>query len=239
MASITLCYRNLSERMRDFSLRMLRSLCILTLGWLAATVTVTAHAGSIEPLSGELTTAEDGSTRLNASFNIELGPRLEDAVSRGVPLYFNFEFELTRPRWWWSNEHIASKNLTFRLSYAALTRQYRLTMGNLHRNFTTLDEALRVMSRLVDLHIADRGVLKFGETYEAGMRLAFDRNQLPKPFQVDALGNRDWQVETRVLRWTYVPTPYAPPPPPPPPPSSASAPIAPPQAGVQAGESAP
>ena len=27
--------------------------------------------------------------------------------------------------------------------------------------------------------------------------------------QVDAIANKDWQVETRVLRWHYVPTPYS------------------------------
>lgn len=208
MASITLCCRNLSERMRELSLGLVRTVCMLALG-LAA---LGAQAGSIEPVEAVLSTAEDGSTLLNARFDIDLGPRLEDAVSRGVPLYFSFEFELTRPRWWWSNEYVVTKNLTYRLSYTALTRQYRLTTGNLHRNFATLEEALRVLARVADMHIADKGALKNGEAYEAGMRLALDRNQLPKPLQVDAIANRDWQVDTRVLRWRYVPAPYAPPP---------------------------
>lgn len=194
--------------MRELSLGLARTVCVLALG-LAA---LGAQAGSIEPVEAVLNTAEDGSTQLNARFDIDLGPRLEDAVSRGVPLYFTFEFELTRPRWWWSNEYVVTKNLTYRLSYTALTRQYRLTTGNLHRNFATLEEALRVLARVADMHIADRGALKNGETYEAGMRLALDRNQLPKPLQVDAIANRDWQVDTRVLRWRYVPAPYAPPP---------------------------
>lgn len=183
-------------------------LCALVLAVCATAVL----AGSIEPRRGLLSTAEDGSTVLNAEFAIDLGPRLEEAVSRGVPLYFNLEFELTRPRWWWSNESTISKNTQYRLSYTALTRQYRLTVGNLHRNFSTLDEALRVMSRLVDIPVADRGALKMGETYDAGMRLSLDRSQLPKPLQVDAIANKDWQVETRVLRWQYVPSPYVMPP---------------------------
>ena len=183
-------------------------LCALVLAVCATAVL----AGSIEPKRGLLSTAEDGSTVLNAEFAIDLGPRLEEAVSRGVPLYFNLEFELTRPRWWWSNESTISKNTQYRLSYTALTRQYRLTVGNLHRNFSTLDEALRVMSRLVDIPVADRGALKMGETYDAGMRLSLDRSQLPKPLQVDAIANKDWQVETRVLRWQYVPSPYVMPP---------------------------
>lgn len=164
-----------------------------------------AHAGSIEPKKGVLTQAEDGSTLLNAEFAIDLGPRLEEAVSRGVPLYFVFEFEVTRPRWWWSNEYVVTRTISYRLSYTALTRQYRLSTGSLHRNFATLEEALRVMSRLFDQTVADKGVLKLGESYAVGMRLSLDRNQLPKPLQVDAIANKDWQVETRVLRWNHVP----------------------------------
>lgn len=170
-----------------------------------------AHAGSIEPRKGVLSTTEDGTTVLNAEFAIDLGPRLEEAVARGVPLYFTLELEITRPRWWWSNENVTIRTLQYRLSYTALTRQYRLTAGNLHRNFTTLDEALRVMSRFVDLYVADKGVFRAGEDYDVGMRFALDRNQLPKPLQVDAIANRDWQVETRVLRWHYVPSQPVPP----------------------------
>jgi hypothetical protein len=211
MAFITPCCKNLLEPMRGFSDGMLRGFVLL---FLACAVGL-AQAGSIEPRKGALSTAEDGSTVLNAEFDIDLGPRLEDAVSRGVPLYFNFELELTRPRWWWSNEYLVNKTAQYRLSYTALTRQYRLTTGNLHRNFSTLEDALRVLSRFVDLHIADKGVLKVGESYEVGMRLALDRTQLPKPLQVDAIANPDWQISSRVLRWHYTAAPYVPPPPPP------------------------
>ncbi len=202
MAFTTRCYRNIADR-------LLRTLGVLLL----VALTAAAHAGSIDPKRGTLTTGEDGSTLLSGEFVIDLGPRLEEAVSRGVPLYFNFEFELTRSRWWWSNELVATRTATYRLAYTALTRQYRLTTGNLHRNFSTLDEALRVLSRFVDLQIAERGALKIGETYAAGMRMTLDRNQLPKPLQVDAIANRDWQMESRVLRWNYVsmPAPVAPP----------------------------
>jgi hypothetical protein len=197
MAFTTPCCKNVFER-------ILRSLCVMALVMCAGF----SLAGSIEPQQAALATAEDGSTVLSAEFSIDLGPRLDEAVSRGVPLYFTLEFELTRPRWWWSNENTVTRNIQYRLAYTALTRQYRLTTGTLHRNFGSLDEALRAMSRLATLHVADKGVLKLGDSYEAGLRLALDRHQLPKPLQVDAIANRDWQLDTRVLRWRYVPGPY-------------------------------
>ena len=163
-----------------------------------------ANAGMIEPTSAALTAGDEG-YQLSAEFQIDLGAHLEEAVSRGVPLYFVLEFDLTRSRWYWANEHIAGKTINYRLSYAALTRQYRLSRGGLHQNFATLEDALRVLTRIVALPVLDKGVLHAGENYQAAVRLSLDRQQLPKPFQVDAIANADWQVEAKVLRWQFVP----------------------------------
>ncbi len=175
--------------------------------WLAAAlllVAAAASAGSIEPQRAALTPTEDGYA-LSAEFAVDLGPRLEEAVTRGLPLYFTVEFDLTRARWYWSNEHVAARRLEYRLAYNALTRQYRLSLGSLHQGFDTLSEALRAISRIAALPVADKSALKPGETYNAALRLSLDRSQLPKPLQVDALANREWQVDTTVLRWQFVP----------------------------------
>ena len=166
-------------------------------------VTAAAQAGSIEPTRAALTPGEDGYA-LSAEFSLDLGNRLEDAVARGVPLYFNLEFVLERPRKYWVNEHIITRSLTYRLSYSSLTRQYRLTTGSLHQNFGSLQEALRVVGRIAALPVLEKDAIKVGETYEAAVRLALDRSQLPKPFQVDAITDRALQVEAKVLRWQFV-----------------------------------
>jgi hypothetical protein len=162
-----------------------------------------AHAGSIEPKHAALTPGEDGYT-LSAEFTLDLGNRLEDAVARGVPLYFNLEFVLERPRKYWVSEHVTTRSLTYRLAYNSLMRQYRLTTGHLHQNFGSLQEALRVIGRIAALPVVDKDAIKAGESYEAAVRLALDRSQLPKPFQVDAITDRDLQVDTKVLRWQFV-----------------------------------
>ncbi|MCX7164442.1 MAG: DUF4390 domain-containing protein [Betaproteobacteria bacterium] len=164
---------------------------------------VAAQAGSIEPKRAALTPGEDGYT-LSAEFAVDLGNRLEDAVARGVPLYFNLEFVLVRSRKYWVNEHVITRSLAYRLAYSSLTRQYRLTTGSLHQNFGSLEEALRVVGRIGALPVLERDALKNGEHYEAAVRLALDRSQLPKPFQVDAIMDRDLQVDAKVLRWQFV-----------------------------------
>jgi hypothetical protein len=166
-------------------------------------VAAAAQAGSIEPTRAALTPGEDGYA-LSAEFSLDLGNRLEDAVARGVPLYFNLEFVLERPRKYWVNEHIITRSLTYRLSYSSLTRQYRLTTGSLHQNFGSLQEALRVVGRIAALPVLEKDAIKVGESYEAAVRLALDRSQLPKPFQVDAITDRALQVEAKVLRWQFV-----------------------------------
>lgn len=161
-----------------------------------------AWGGTIEPQRAALVATEDGYA-LSAEFAVDLGPRLEEAVSRGVPLNFILEFDMTRPRWYWANEHVADRRLEYRLAYNALTRQYRLSAGGLHQNFASLPEALRVIGRVAALPVIEKGVVKSGEIYNAALRLSLDRSQLPKPFQVDAIANRDWQVDAKILRWQF------------------------------------
>jgi hypothetical protein len=161
-------------------------------------------AGSIEPQSAALVADEHGQA-VTAEFAIDLGPRLEDAVRRSVPLHFRFEFDLTRKRRYWMDEHVAGHVILYRLSYQALTRQFRLTLGSLHQNFETLEEALRTLGRVGRLHVIDKTALLPGETYIAAVRLSLDHAQLPKPLQVDALADQDWRIAATTLRWDFVP----------------------------------
>lgn len=159
-----------------------------------------AFAGVIEPTRAALVATDDGYA-LSADFNVDLGSRVEDAVTRGLALYFNLEFELTRSRWYWSNEHVAGHTLTYRLSYTPLTRQYRLATGALYRSYDSLSEALRALGRISALPVMDKSSFKPGDNYTAAVRLSLDRNQLPKPFQLDAFANRDWDIQAKVMRW--------------------------------------
>ena len=171
--------------------------------FLALTVTP-AQAGSIEPRHAELI-ADDEGYSIAAEFGIALGPRLEDAIAKGVPLHFRFEFALTQKRWYWVDGHVAGRVVHYKLGYQALTRQYRLSLGNLHQNYATLEEALHALGHIARLHVIDKPLVKAGETYQAAVRLSLDHTELPKPLQVDALGDRDWRIETSPLRWNFTP----------------------------------
>lgn len=162
-----------------------------------------ASGGTIEPKNASLAPDESGQV-LNAEFAIDLGPRLAEAVERGVVLHFRLEFNLTRKRWYWIEEHVAGRVLEYKLGYQALTRQYRLTQGAQQQYFDSLDDALKALARVARLHVIDKAGLISGETYRAAVRLSLDRNQLPKPLQVDALADRDWRVEAKTHTWDFV-----------------------------------
>lgn len=177
---------------------------------------VLAWAAEIEVANPQITLADEGYV-LAADFNFELNPRLEEAVTKGVVLHFVADFELSRSRWYWLDEKLANRSQTFRLSYHALTRQYRLSTGALHQSFTTLGEALRVLSRMRNWLVLDKGDkgVRAGEPYQAALRLRLDITQLPRPFQITALGNKDWSLNSEWKIWpATLPAPAAPPAPP-------------------------
>jgi hypothetical protein len=165
---------------------------------------VCAHADSIPVRAAELR-VEDGEVLLNAEFAFTLNTTLEEALHNGIPLYFVLEFELTRGRWYWFDEKVAETSFTYRVSYNALTRQYRVASGLLTQAFTTVQEVERFVGRVTSRPIVSASALTPGTRYVAGVRLRLDVNQLPKPFQVNALASRDWTLTSDWYRWTVIP----------------------------------
>lgn len=187
--SITPCCKSALERLRCWFLAV-----VLTFGSLPS------HAAEARLHNVRLDAQDDGYT-LSADVDFELTRRLEDAVTRGVALYFITEFELTQPRWYWLDEKVVTRTQIHRLSYQALTRQYRVSTGALHQGFASLGEALQLIRRLRNWQVVERGRLKPGEAYVASVRFRLDTQQLPKPFQLSAFGSADWNIESGWESW--------------------------------------
>ena len=160
-----------------------------------------ASANEIAVGDLKLRTAEEGLV-LDAEFAFDLTPRLAEVVSSGVPLHFRVDFELTRRRWYWFDETAASSRLELRLSYHALSRQYRLSTGSLQQSFASLDEALNALKRIRNWLVVDRTVTFADADYEAAVRMRLDTTLLPKPFQLSALTSRELQLESPWRRFT-------------------------------------
>ena len=171
---------------------------------LAVAVASPAFADEIEVTDARLSAAEEG-VILAADFAFELGPRLAEVVTNGVPLYFVVEFELTRPRWYWFDEKTAARRLQLRLSYHPLSRQYRLSTGVLQQNYPALEDALKVLRRVRNWLVVDRSVGLAEASYEAAVRMRLDVAMLPKPFQLSAMTSRELNLESAWKRFIFRP----------------------------------
>jgi len=181
-------------------------LVLLMLATLAFAYVPSAHADVVPVESAELR-VDDQDLLLSADFDLTLTPALEEALQKGIPLYFTTEFELVRTRWYWLDEKVAQWSGTYRVSYNAITQQYRVGSGPLGQAFDSLAEVLRFVGRVPNRQVAQVDVLVKGARYEAAVRLRLDANQLPKPFQLNALASREWQLSSDWYRWSFTYSP--------------------------------
>ncbi|KDB09893.1 Protein of unknown function DUF4390 [Burkholderia sp. lig30] len=169
---------------------------------LCLAVATPARADSISVQRASLQ-ADGSGWSLDARFDFELNANLEDAVNKGIPVYFTTDFELGRARWYWFDEQPVSVSQTIRLSFQPLTREYRVSTGGLQLGFGTLKDALAVIKHVTSWHVIDKGQVRQGETYTASVRMQLDTALMPKPFQVDAVNNRDWTLVSDWKRFTF------------------------------------
>lgn len=170
--------------------------------WLAV-CQAPAQAASIESLSLERN-AEG--LLMSSVVNIDLGPAVEDALLRSVPVYFVAHADVLRERWYWSARRVASVSRTYRLAYQPLTRRWRLSVSMgagpgsglqyaLHQNQDSLAQALAVIGRLSDWPLADAGQLEPDASYRVDFRFKLDLALLPRPFQLEMNARSDWNLE--------------------------------------------
>jgi hypothetical protein len=165
---------------------------------------VASIAAGISPRAAAVELSDEG-YRLDAEFDIQLSPGLEEAVNRGVPLHFIVEFELSKPRWYWFDEKPVQLTRAYRISYTPLLRQYRLSSGSAYQNFTRFDDVVRALSRVRAWPVAEKGAIRSEGGYQAAIRMRLDTAQLPKPFQLNAVASRDWNLASDWYRWTVHP----------------------------------
>ncbi|MCB1947766.1 MAG: DUF4390 domain-containing protein [Burkholderiales bacterium] len=156
--------------------------------------------GSIQVRSFKLT-AVDAGFSVDIDSTIELNPTLEQALEKGIVLYFVNKFTLVEPRWYWFDKEVARIKTRVGLRYHALTRRYILSDNTFSRNYSTLKDALVALQRLRDHPLTIYHELKPNVQYNATLRLWLDLTRMPKPFQVEALGSSAWNLSSDRLEW--------------------------------------
>jgi len=190
--------------------RVIRTAFHLLTSWLLTALLLapfcaaqTARAEGVQITHAALEYTDEG-YKLALGFSFELTRSLEDAVTRGIPLYFTTEVQLTRPRWYWFDEKAVSASQTIRISYNVLTHQYHASLGGrLQQSFSSLDDALSLVRRPSRWVVAEKGTLKSGEIYTVAVRMGLDVARLPKPFQVHAMNSSDWRFSSDWKQFTF------------------------------------
>ena len=126
---------------------------------------------------------------------------VEEAMQKGVPVYFVAQATVYRPRWYWRDERVARASRTWRLSYQPLTGSWRVSLGAIAQSAATAAEALAIVSRASRWKIADASEVDPGEPYYVEFSFRLDHTQLPRPMQLDLSTQAEWRLSVeRTLR---------------------------------------
>ena len=163
---------------------------LLALALLLALFAPASHAEGVELIQLSSSRSEEG-LELSFSTRFELPHAAEDALLKGVPIYFTAEAVLLRGRWYWRDARVARATRTWRLAWQPLTRQYKISTGGLNQSYASLSEALSALRGVSEWRIAENRELEDGRHYiEFSFKL--DTSQLPRPMQIGLGSPEGW-----------------------------------------------
>jgi hypothetical protein len=143
---------------------------------------------------------------VSAHVSFELPAVVEEALLKGMPMFFLLEAELYQDRWYWYDKRIASAQRQVRLAYQPLTRRWRVnpsagaggdnTQGlSLNQSFDTLADALSAVRQVSQWKVADLAESDLTAKIKLQFRFRMDLSQLPRPFQIGAIGQSEWDIQ--------------------------------------------
>jgi hypothetical protein len=199
--SFTLCCKN---GLISGALRLLLA-CVLLVA------TSLAQAQALTEITQLRLERSEDEWQLSAQLQFEMPAPVEDALLKGIPMVFVVSADVLRDRWYWlSDKKVLSVERNMRLAYQPLTRRWRLNVNAgaaassgvglaLNQSFDTLAQALSTIKRIAKWKIADATELDGGAKYKVDFRFKLDLGQLPRPFQIGAIGQSDWDISAAAL----------------------------------------
>ena len=152
-----------------------------------------ACAQGIELKTFEVVRTEEG-VLVSFTASFELPKSVEDALLKGVPLYFRADAAVLQNRWYWRDRRVAQASRGWRLTYQPLTRKFRVSSGGLNQHYDTLDDALASLRRSARWKIAEPGQLDDDVRHHVEFVFRLDTAQLPRPMQIGIGGQPDWAL---------------------------------------------
>jgi hypothetical protein len=173
---------------------------LLALALMAVLAGGSARAQGIDLLTLGLQ-RDEGALTLEFSLRPHLSRAVEEALHRGVPVYFVAQATLYRQRWYWRDERVARVARSWRVAYQPLTSTWRVGAGAITQGFPSLAEALATISRTSGWKLADLAQLDPDSTYYVDFAFRLDTSQLPSPMLIGLTGQAEWRLAVeRTLR---------------------------------------
>ena len=167
---------------------------------LACLAPAAGQAQSVE-LATLQTSRNEGALNIEFAARVSLPRAVEDALKRGVPIYFVAEARLLRNRWYWRNERVAYVERSWRVAYQPLTGFWRVGLGGLNQSYPTLGEALAAVSSIPGWRLAELAQIDADSRYTIEFSYQLDTTQLPSPMQIGLGGQAEWAIGIeRLLR---------------------------------------
>lgn len=188
------------QRQRLFDRRQLLG---LGAGWLVGGVAagLPAAAGAGAELALLQASRGDGALMLDFATRVTLPRAAEDALQRGVPIYFAAQATLLRSRWYWRDERVSRVNRVWRLAYQPLTSTWRVGLGGLNQSHATLADALAVVTRASQWRLAELQQIDPDSHYYVEFSWRLDTSQLPSPMLIGLVSGTDFSLGVeRTLR---------------------------------------
>lgn len=217
-AFITRCWKNclrLDLLFKSFGKRAVQMrLCVLLLG--SGLLSASAFADTPVELHGLKFERQDSGVFMSADLRFDLPTALDDALLKGITLYFVTEVEMTQERWYVYNQRVARAERHVRLFYQPLTRRWRVNISpqpfaaglgvSLGQSYDTAEEAMGAVRRIVQWRIANATDYNPDHKQTVNISFKLDLKQLPKPLQIGAVGQSDWNIGvTKTQRLELVP----------------------------------
>lgn len=194
-----------------------RTLCISVVGALLLSCMSMAHADTPVALQDLKISRQDGALYLSADWQFELPTALEEALTKGITLYFVTEVDVRQERWYFYNQRVAHAQRHVRLFYQPLMRRWRVNVSpqpfsanglgiTVGQSYDSVNEAMDAVRHITPWRIADLSDVSLDAKPSLSISFKLDLTQLPRPLQMGSTVHSDWNISfSKTMRLELAP----------------------------------
>lgn len=141
---------------------------------------------------------------LNADILFQLSPIADRALHNGIPLSFEVLLKIEKNVHGLWFKTVKEISIRYQVRYMTLLNLYRLDnqMGKEIGHYSTLGSALSALGYLQNIYVAETRELPLGQSYNASLKVNFDREALPLPLRPESYFKQGWSLSSQPYRWT-------------------------------------